>query len=248
MDVNNGGYNYNVNPGLMPNTMPGHQMPGHQIPGQQMPFNVQGTQPQIPYTDPTAGMNIYKPSSDGTMIADLVRDNDSAYSYSRGRGQGQNYHPQQDVYYTKPGNNYRDSYSDGNRSRDSDSSYSNIKELAEEVNSTLKALDKLESKKHKKTETETEEDELTNDNTDSDIILEEVEIEQDYLKLLTEFLMLLTLYVIMSQPFVLSYASTYITQLNPNEEGTINMTGIIIYGLILTVLFMVLRKVVFSRM
>jgi hypothetical protein len=65
---------------------------------------------------------------------------------------------------------------------------------------------------------------------------------------MTEFLLLLTLYVILSQPFVVSFASGYIYQLNPNEDGVISLTGIIIYGLILTVMFMVIRKVLFNRM
>lgn len=71
--------------------------------------------------------------------------------------------------------------------------------------------------------------------------------QDDYLRLITEFLLLLTLYVIMSQPFVISYASKYITQLTPDENNTVSMTGIIIYGSLLVVLFMVTRKFIYSK-
>ena len=71
--------------------------------------------------------------------------------------------------------------------------------------------------------------------------------EVNYAKLFIEFLILLSLYVIMSQPFVISIASTYIDQLNPNDNGDISLTGIIIYGVILTLLFMVIRKIVLSK-
>jgi len=115
----------------------------------------------------------------------------------------------------------------------------------------LQALENIEYSKKKKRMKDTESDncdinEDTND--DSKIVLETMEYETDYLKIFTEFLLLLTLYVVLSQPFVVSFASNYIYQLNPTDDGTISMTGIIIYGFILTLLFMVLRKLIFSRM
>ena len=62
-----------------------------------------------------------------------------------------------------------------------------------------------------------------------------------------EFLLLLSIYVVMSQPFIVSFASTYIQQLNPTDEGP-TLSGIIIYGLILTVMFIISRQIVYSRM
>src|SRR5690606_15700402 len=58
-----------------------------------------------------------------------------------------------------------------------------------------------------------------------------------------EPLLLLTIYVIMSQPFVINFASHYVEQLNPSDDGSTPLSGILIYGIILVILFMVLRKI-----
>ena len=36
----------------------------------------------------------------------------------------------------------------------------------------------------------------------------------------------------------------YFTSLNPDDSGKVHVKGVIIYGLILTVLFMVLKKII----
>ena len=73
---------------------------------------------------------------------------------------------------------------------------------------------------------------------------EEIEENTTFSLMLIEPILLLTLYVIMSQPFVVSMASKYVPQLKPSEDGTIGMTGIMVYGLILTILFLVIRKII----
>jgi len=142
---------------------------------------------------------------------------------------------------------------------DSESDYSSIRKLANDVNNSLQALEKIENNKKRGRSTDNPATDSDNDDdsdneqyehyeSENNTRLKEIEPETDYLKVLTEFLLLLTLYVIMSQPFVLSFASSYIQQLNPTEEGSVNMSGIIIYGMIMIVLFMVVRRIVFSRM
>jgi hypothetical protein len=59
---------------------------------------------------------------------------------------------------------------------------------------------------------------------------------------LKEPLILLIIYVIMSQSFVRELLGKYITILNPNEEGVVPIVGIIIYGIILVGLFMFVKK------
>ena len=59
-----------------------------------------------------------------------------------------------------------------------------------------------------------------------------------------EPLLLLTIFVIMSQPFVIDIASKNIDRLQQNEDGTIPLTGIIIYGIILVIIFMVFRRII----
>lgn len=229
--------------------------------------------PNMPI-DPTAGMSVYQPRGSGTKLTDLLNgngnDNDSvASNHSTGsagyqvRGPmmghtqypGQQFYQQQDPYNRpRPGRrpnqiSHDDGSCDTERSRDSESDYSDIKRLAREVNSSLEALESIEYNKKKKRhqDTESEEDEDVEIDADS-IVVDTVEQQTDYLKVVTEFLILLTLYVILSQPFIVSFASNYITQLNPDENGVVSLTGVIIYGMILTVMFMVLRKVIFNRM
>ncbi len=59
-----------------------------------------------------------------------------------------------------------------------------------------------------------------------------------------DFLILFTLYLILSQEMIKDFFAKYFSSLNPDDEGKINLQGVIIYGLILTILFMVIRKMV----
>ena len=53
---------------------------------------------------------------------------------------------------------------------------------------------------------------------------------------------LFALYMIMSQSFVKKAIGTYIPCIASNPDGTKPMIGIAIYGLILTILFVVIKK------
>lgn len=190
-------------------------------------------------------VSLYKPESDGTLISDLMVKGGSQHNpnhnpnpYSR---------PMPTNYRRQEFDSERSNYSSRSKSGvDSESSYASIRELANDVNNSLQALEKLE--KNKKNNDSDESEEELDPDSETNIVLAEIEAEHDYLKLPIEFLLLLTLYVIMSQPFVFSLASSYIKQLVPKSDGEISMSGIIIYGLIMTIMFMVVRKVVFSRL
>jgi len=285
-----------------------------------------GNEFNLPPTDPTIGMSMYRPTSSGTKISDLIKNNENRGGNGNSNGNMGNQpsvlanrtiNNKNNIYR---GTNYRDVYNDYNRdsdnnscdlslnranvnaaaanrnnrnsrnSRDSDrnndndnndnesivstysipsagkkdkktysdktdtESYHSIRELANDVNNSFEALENMEKtdKKAKKRinskDSESDKnDDNTDDNDDDKIVLETIEQESDYLKTVVEFLILLTLYVIMSQPFVVSFVASYIKQLNPSDDGVVNMTGIIIYGTILTVLFMATRKIIYSR-
>jgi hypothetical protein len=227
--------------------------------------------------DPTVGMCVYKPKGGGTLISDIIKDDESikstganrshrqygqntnGYGYQEGNRLNGYYDPRTSMdpnyHYVQKDKKTGSQYSESTRG-DSESDYSSIRQLANEVNNSLQALEKLENTKKRRKSTDTS-NTTESENDDSDyeyyeserkISVSEKDNDTDYLKGLTEFLLLLTLYVIMSQNFVLSFASTYIHQLNPTDEGVISMSGIIIYGIIMVVLFMVVRKIVFSRM
>lgn len=61
--------------------------------------------------------------------------------------------------------------------------------------------------------------------------------------LLKEPLLLLIIYVILSQNFVYNLASNYITYLNPKDDGRVPLLGVIIYGAILAIIFMFFKKI-----
>lgn len=55
-------------------------------------------------------------------------------------------------------------------------------------------------------------------------------------------LILLIIYVILSQASVRQLFGKYISFINPNEEGIVSQSGIIIYGIILIALYMIIKK------
>jgi len=59
-----------------------------------------------------------------------------------------------------------------------------------------------------------------------------------------DFLVLFILYFILSQEMIKDFFSKYFNCLNPDTEGKVGVQGVIIYGLILTVLFMLVRKLI----
>lgn len=73
----------------------------------------------------------------------------------------------------------------------------------------------------------------------------EIELQQDngWWELIRDPLIILVLYFILSQSFVFNGISKVIPQLIPTETGVSNL-GILIYGIILGILFMVVKKLV----
>jgi hypothetical protein len=59
---------------------------------------------------------------------------------------------------------------------------------------------------------------------------------------LKEFIILFGVYFLLSQEMVKDLFAQYFTSLNADDSGRVHVKGVIIYGLILTILFMVLKK------
>lgn len=57
-----------------------------------------------------------------------------------------------------------------------------------------------------------------------------------------DFLILFILYFVLSQEMIKDFFAKYFSSLNPDYEGKIGVQGVIIYGLILTILFMIIKK------
>ena len=61
-----------------------------------------------------------------------------------------------------------------------------------------------------------------------------------------EYILLLTIYIIMSNEHVRTFFGTHIKQLNPREDCTVSSFGVLIYGLILVVLFKLCKTLLFK--
>ena len=59
-----------------------------------------------------------------------------------------------------------------------------------------------------------------------------------------DFIVLFGVYFLLSQEMIKDLFAQYFTSLDPDENGKIHVKGVIIYGLILTILFMIIRKFV----
>lgn len=63
--------------------------------------------------------------------------------------------------------------------------------------------------------------------------------------ILIEPLILLTIYVILSQSNVIAFFAEYVGQLQPDADNYIPLSGVIIYGTILVFLFLVARQIIY---
>ena len=59
---------------------------------------------------------------------------------------------------------------------------------------------------------------------------------------LKDFFLLFSIYFILSQDMIKDIFAQYFTCINPDDFGKVGAKGVIIYGLILTVFFMIIRK------
>lgn len=84
---------------------------------------------------------------------------------------------------------------------------------------------------------------------DKEIIQEEEKKTiKDYVpQVLQEPLLILAIYVFLSQPFVIKFIGKYIKQINPDKEKgcKVPLIGIIIYGILLVSLYSVCKKLFF---
>jgi len=164
-------------------------------------------------------INVYKPSGKGTLLSDLIKDKEDT--------------PQIKKQQSKPQTRLQERKQEQEREQERDQS-ENIEDSYDDIIDRSKFRRQLirRPKLHKIKKQEKPKPQK--------II--------DYVLFVFEIIIILSLYVVMSQPFVISFLSKYINQLNPNENGEASMAGIVIYGFILAVLFLIVRKIVFSRL
>jgi hypothetical protein len=180
----------------------------------------------MPKNNQISNINIYKPTGKGTLISELIKKNDNDETSIK---------------------------------NEHDNKYKGIKKLANDVNISLQELENIEkkrkNKKYKKILEYTEpfyepeyNDTQNEDTINVDTInVDTVEFYNDYVNIFIEMLLLLTVYVVMSQHFVIDNMAKYIYLLYPSKDGTIGLSGIIIYGMIMTCLFIVIRHLVLKK-
>lgn len=124
-----------------------------------------------------------------------------------------------------------------------------IKELVDEINNNIKSKKNIKEKKKSKKDIETEtdsddrEDDRENDKEDksdkktktkSNIIEDSI----------YDGILLLIIYLLMSQGFVKNFLGRYIRMINVNSEGVVPFIGVVIYGLIFVLVFLSIRFVI----
>jgi len=115
----------------------------------------------------------------------------------------------------------------------------NIKHLVKDLNKSLDGYGPS-----KKTSTMTDESENDTDEEDNPKIKKKNQSYGSYIPtLLKEPLLLLIIYIIMSQSFVKKAITTYIPQLENNLDGSKTFLGVVMYGTILAVLFSLFKKI-----
>ena len=133
---------------------------------------------------------------------------------------------QSDQYYESPKSPRKHRQYDGDKDE--------IRKLARNVN---KSLDDFQTSKihtdEEKTEEEIEFDEKTDKKKNED--------DYSILGIGKEMILIVIIYVILSQGFVRRSIANYIPQLNPNADGVIPFTGYVIYGSILATIFVFFR-------
>ncbi|MCJ7636863.1 MAG: hypothetical protein MUO21_05185 [Nitrososphaeraceae archaeon] len=92
-------------------------------------------------------------------------------------------------------------------------------------------------------------DELTkdiNDNMQDDTFASVSETEEDKSSYIPfgwkEPLLLLLVYLFLSQSLIRQFAGKYIPQLNPGEDGTVGFVGVLIYGILLVTVYFIVKK------
>lgn len=84
-------------------------------------------------------------------------------------------------------------------------------------------------------------------NNGLDDIMVETEMEEELsgqgvVEMIKEPLALLLIYVMLSHESVRMMFGRYISQINPGADGAVSMAGVVIYGIIFVLIFMIVKK------
>jgi len=81
--------------------------------------------------------------------------------------------------------------------------------------------------------------------TDSDIDIDLSHTKSSRIPLeLKEIIIIIIIYVFMSQKLIKNHLSKYISYLQPDDDGMIQLSGYIVYGSLIALLFVIIKKIV----
>ena len=111
---------------------------------------------------------------------------------------------------------------------------SHIKNLVEDINNEIED-GKKNKVKVQDTDTETEEEKPKKKKSKGSFFNFTIP------EMIKDPILIWILYMLMSQNFFKKLIGKYITQINPNEEGIVSFTGVAVYGLVMVVLFTLIK-------
>jgi hypothetical protein len=111
---------------------------------------------------------------------------------------------------------------------------SHIKNLVEDINNEIED-GKKKKIKVKDTDTDTEEEKPKKKKSKGSFFNFTIP------EMIKDPILIWVIYMLMSQNFFKKMIGKYIAQINPNEEGIVSFTGVAVYGLVLVVLFTLIK-------
>lgn len=168
-------------------------------------------------------------SGGGTPIT-AIRSDINQYNIPNNRQQPINKNAYHNNQYYQQQREYQnnadfDEYTDGN-----------IKDLVNDIN---KDLDRFIPSRSRDTDDD--------DSDDTEKYIQPRKSIRQYIPVFAkEMMLILVLYVLLSQGFVKKAITKHITYLQPNQDGGVSMFGIVIYGTILSILYIIFKKILIS--
>ena len=115
--------------------------------------------------------------------------------------------------------------------------HNKIHHLVKNINQSLDdyAPSKSQNTEDSEDDSTEKEEDINSKNKNSDLYIPEI---------LKEPLLIIIIYVVMSQGFVRKGIGSYISYINPGQDGYVSLIGYVIYGTILALLFMFFKKII----
>lgn len=115
-----------------------------------------------------------------------------------------------------------------------------IKKIVSKINKEDIEEKKQKKKKIPETDTDTEEIIVDKKKTKNKEIVEK-EYSFNYIDLLKDAGIIWLIYMVLSINILKNFIARYVKWINPNEEGVVPFSGIAVYGLILTLIFIITK-------